>query len=72
MNEFLKIEVTQNNKVVPLHIEYDKMLWCGLSWGAGEISYKDYDINKPLTIRCSSTENYKLKLRGEVYATMYK
>jgi hypothetical protein len=72
MNEFLKIEVTQDNKIIPMHIEYDKMIWCGLSWGAAEINHKDFDENKLLTIRCTSTETYKLKLHGEVYATGYK
>jgi hypothetical protein len=55
-----------------MHIEYDKMIWCGLSWGAAEINHKDYDENKLLTIRCMSTETYKLKLHGEVYATGYR
>jgi hypothetical protein len=71
MDEYLKIEVTQDQKPILCHIEYDKMIWCGLSWGAAEINQKDYDINKPLTIRCSSIENYKLTLRAKIFATKY-
>jgi hypothetical protein len=72
MNEYLKIEVTQDQKPIPTHIEYDKMIWCGLSWGAAEIDQRDYDKNKPLTIRCSSIENYKLTLRAKIFATKCK
>jgi hypothetical protein len=72
MSEYLKIEVIQDGKSIPLHIEYDKMLWCGLSWGAGEVYRSDFNQNKSLTIRCTSIETYQLKLHAEVYATGYK
>ena len=38
MNEVIKIKVTQGGKEIPQHIEYDKMIWCGLSWGVAEIT----------------------------------
>ena len=72
MNEYFKIDIIQHDKSIPTHIEYDKMIWCGLSWGAAEIKHSNYDPNIPLTIRCASAENYKLTLRVKVYATMYR
>jgi hypothetical protein len=72
MNEFLKIEVTQSGKPVPVRIDYDRMIWCGLSWAAGEIDHQNYSINEPLTIRCSSSENYGLTLQAKIFATKYR
>ncbi len=71
MNELLKIIVKQSEKEIPLHIEYDKMIWSGLSWAAGEITKTDIDINKPLKIQCSSSETDSLKLKAEVYEVGY-
>ncbi|MFT3702832.1 MAG: hypothetical protein QM802_10695 [Agriterribacter sp.] len=71
MDAFMKITVTQGKKNIPLHIEYDKMIWSGLSWAAGEINPKDIDATKPLEIACSSTEKDKLTLRATVYEVAY-
>jgi hypothetical protein len=68
MNELLKIAVKQNEKEIPLNIEYDKMIWSGLSWAAGEIDKKNIDLSKSLSIQCSSSETDELKLKAEVYA----
>ena len=47
INEVIVISVSQDGKPIPMHIEYDKMIWSGLSWGAGEIKHSDIDMNKP-------------------------
>ena len=35
VSEVIKISATQDGKEIPLHIEYDKKIWSGLSWGSG-------------------------------------
>lgn len=71
MDAFFRINVTQKGKPVPLHIEYDKKIWSGLSWAAGEISEDDLDFGKPLSIECVSTETQTLTLKADVYAVGY-
>jgi hypothetical protein len=72
VSEVIGIKVLQDEKKIPLHIEYDKMIWSGLSWGAAEIKQGTFDAGKSLTIQCSSAENYDLKLVANVYAVGYK
>ena len=71
MDVFLKINVTQHGKVVPLHIEYDKMIWSGLSWAAGEIDAKDIAADEPLNIECISFEKEESQLKAYVYSVSY-
>ncbi|MFI5193154.1 MAG: hypothetical protein ACHQD7_03830 [Chitinophagales bacterium] len=71
MDAFFRINVTQKGKPVPLRIEYDKMIWSGLSWAAGEISEDDLDFGKPLSIECMSNETQTLTLKADVYAVGY-
>ncbi len=71
MDAFFRINVTQKGKPVPLRIEYDKMIWSGLSWAAGEISEDDLDFGKPLSIECVSNETQNLTLKADVYAVGY-
>jgi hypothetical protein len=70
MDEFLKIVVRQEKKIIPSSIQYDKMIWCGLSWAAAEVKSSSFDSHKPLEIQCSSTEPDNLILKAEVYATI--
>jgi hypothetical protein len=71
MDVYFKINVSQKGKPVPIHIEYDKMIWSGLSWAAGEISEDDLDFGRPLTIECLSNETQDLTLKASVYSVGY-
>jgi hypothetical protein len=71
VSEVIKIKATQNGKEIPMHIEYDKMIWSGLSWGAGEIKQGAFDAGEPLIIQCSTDEKDELKLTANVYAVSY-
>jgi hypothetical protein len=71
MDQLFTIRVSQNSKPVSIHIEYDKMIWSGLSWAAGEISEDDLDFGRPLTIECGSAETKELSLKATVYAVGY-
>jgi len=72
MDEFFKIKVTQGKKTLPLIIQYDKMIWSGLSWAAGEVKSSSFDPSLPVNIQCKTTESDNLTLKAEVYAVLYK
>jgi hypothetical protein len=71
VSEVIKIKVSQGGKEVPLHIEYDKVIWSGLSWAAAEVKQGSFDPTKPLHIQCSTDEKDELKLKADVYAVSY-
>jgi hypothetical protein len=57
--------------VLPIDVQYDRVIWSGLSWGAGEIRKKEITGNGDITIRCSSAEKGPVKLSGNVYVVTY-
>ena len=67
----LKIRAEQDGKELPITIDYDRVIWSGLSWGAGEIRHASFIVERPLTIRCSSSEKDAMKLEARVYAVEY-
>ena len=69
-NVFL-LEATQDGKELPIREDYDKVVWSGLSWAAGEISAKDIREGKPLTITFRSTEKDPITLKGTLYVVQY-
>jgi hypothetical protein len=71
VGKVLKIYAEQEGKEVPVEIHYDKKIWSGLSWGAGEIKHANFVPGKPLLIRCSSAEKEKVILEGHLYAVGY-
>jgi len=71
MDAFLGINVTQNGKPVQMHVEYDKMIWSGLSWAAVEIDKKDIDHSMPLHVQCYSNDEKELRLKADVYEVGY-
>jgi hypothetical protein len=71
VGKVLKISAEQEGRTLPVEINYDKQIWSGLSWGAGEIKQKDFAAGKPITIRCSSGEKGQVQLEGFLYAVSY-
>jgi hypothetical protein len=67
----LKIVAEQGGKFLPIEIHYDKQVWSGLSWGAGEIKHKNFSDGRPITIRCSSAEKDPVTLEGKLYEVEY-
>ena len=70
MDKFLTITAKQGEKTLPVRIEYDKMIWCGLSWAAGEIDPIDIDFKQPVQIICTAKEGESKYFKVNVYATM--
>jgi hypothetical protein len=71
MGKVLKISAVQSGKPIPVKIDYDKQIWSGLSWGAGEIRHSDMVPGQPITIRCSSEEKDSVRLEGSVFVIEY-
>ena len=66
MGKVLKISATQEGKILRVEINYDKQIWSGLSWGAGEIKHKDFSGNQPIIVRCTSAEKNPVVLGGRL------
>jgi len=68
MNEFLSIAAKQGGATLPVRIEYDKMIWCGLSWAAGEINAADFNSKQPVQIVCTAKEGESRYFKINIYA----
>lgn len=68
VSDVIHISATQNGHALPLRIEYDKVIWSGLSWGAAEIVNPGAE---PIHVICSSAETTDLNLIAHVYAVTY-
>jgi hypothetical protein len=71
MNDLLTIRVRQAGKELPIYLEYDKMIWSGLSWGAAELRQGGFDPAIRVEIYCASAEKDELRLEARVYAVGY-
>jgi hypothetical protein len=71
MNELIQIRVLQAGVALPLRVEYDKMIWSGLSWGAAELKHGSFDPATPVEIECSTAEKDELRREARVYAVGY-
>ncbi len=71
VSEVIIIKASQDGKELPLHIEYDKVIWSGLSWAAGELKHGTFDAGKPLNIQCLTMEKDELNLKADIYAVGY-
>jgi hypothetical protein len=70
MGNVLKIQALQNGQPLSVRINYDKVIWSGLSWGVGEV--EKFAPGEPLVIRCASTERDPVKLDANVYEVRYR
>lgn len=71
MNEYLTITAMQGKKELPVMIQYDKMIWCGLSWAAGEINSTDFNPEKSIQINLTSKDGEAKNFKINVYAVNY-
>jgi len=71
MAKVFVLTATQDGKDVPVKVDYDKIVWSGMSWALGEIDASKLAPGKPLTIGFHSTEKDPIALSGEAYAVEY-
>ena len=67
----LSIVAEQEGHPVPMQINYDKAIWSGLSWAAGEIQGKELDPTKPLKLTFESKEPESVEIRAQIHAVKY-
>jgi len=72
LGKILQIQAFQENRPVPVDINYDKAIWSGLSWGVGEVKGRDLKRAVPLTVRCISPEQRPLALNAQLYVVSYQ
>ena len=71
-NKALTLHATQNGKDLPIEINYDKVIWSGLSWAVGEMRHNSMRPGQPITIRLTSTEKEAVPLDGHLYIVSYE
>lgn len=71
MGKVFAFTAVQEGHAVPVHIDYDKMVWSGMSWALGEIDATALIPGKPLTIRFHSAEKDPVMLKAAIYLNHY-
>ncbi len=71
MAKVFTIEATQDGHTVPVHVNYDKIVWSGMSWAVGEIDATDLTRSKPVVVHFHSDEKDPVKLEGTAYLVTY-
>lgn len=71
MSQVFTLEATQNGRRLPVKINYDKVVWSGMSWAVGEIDRKDIQPGAPIALKFTSTEKDPVTLTGVVYSVKY-
>ncbi|SPF41980.1 conserved exported hypothetical protein [Candidatus Sulfotelmatobacter kueseliae] len=70
MGKVFVIKAWQAGKPLPVEIDYDKVIWSGLSWAVGEIRHGTLKAGDPVQVECTSTGE-EVRLEGKVYAVVY-
>jgi hypothetical protein len=71
MGKVFQIRAEQAGKQIPIHEEYNRVIWSGLSWAAGEIRQADMHAGAPLMLTFVSTEKEPVTLKGQLYLVRY-
>ena len=71
MGKVFAFSASQNGRTIPVRIDYDKVIWSGLSWAVGEIDSKNLTPGVPLLLRFHSAEKDPIKLKGTAYLVEY-
>ena len=66
------IQAKQDDRELPVEIRYDKSIWSGLSWVAGEIRATGIKSSSPITIQCISMEPSDITMQCRVFSVSYK
>lgn len=71
MGQVFLLTAEQQAGQVPVRVEYNKVIWAGLSWAVGEISHRDLRPGQPLTLTFQSNEKAPVTLKGQVFLVHY-
>ena len=51
MGEVFALSATRNRRPVPIHIDYDEIVWSGMNGALGEIDTRDRKPGLPLVVQ---------------------
>jgi hypothetical protein len=71
MGKVFVLKAEQDGHEIPIHANYDRVVWAGLSWAEGEINHRDLHPGAPVKLTFSTTEKDPVTIRGRVYAVEY-
>jgi hypothetical protein len=71
MGKVFAFSARQGSHVIPVRIEYNKIIWSGLSWAIGEIDAKSVPSGEPITIQFHSSEKDPIQLDAKIYLVNY-
>lgn len=71
MGKVFAFSASQNGRAIPIRIDYDKVIWSGLSWAVGEIDVRDLTPGIPLLLRFHSAEKDSITLKCTAYLVDY-
>jgi hypothetical protein len=71
MGQVFVIKADQQGRQLPIHEDYNRVVWAGLSWAAGEIRQQDLRADAPVTITFQSTEKDPVNLKAHLYWVRY-
>jgi hypothetical protein len=52
-------------------VEYDRVIWSGLSWAVGEVRQSDLRPGSPVTLSFKTTEKSAVTLQAKLYRVRY-
>ena len=71
MGKVFVLSAWQDGKPISVEINYDKVIWSGLSWAVGEIKHSALKLGVPVVIECSSAEDEAVVLEGKAFEVTY-
>ena len=71
MGKVFTFSASQNGRAIPVRVDYDKVIWSGLSWAVGEIDLNGLTPGVPLSLRFHSAEKDPIRLKGTAYLVEY-
>ncbi|WP_348269163.1 hypothetical protein P8936_08555 [Edaphobacter paludis] len=71
MDKVFLLKAEQEGRELPIREDYNRVIWAGLSWAAGEISQNYLHAGEPLTLTFQSTEKDPVTLKGSLYLVDY-
>jgi hypothetical protein len=71
MGKVFTFFASQNGRAIPVRVDYDKVIWSGLSWAVGEIDLNGLTPGVPLSLRFHSAEKDPIRLKGTAYLVEY-
>jgi hypothetical protein len=67
LEKILRLEVRRGDETLPVHVNYDRSVWSGLSWAVGEVPAEVVRPGETLAVHCTSAEPVPTKLKLEAY-----